>query len=471
MNDLSRLTPRQVWRIFARICAIPHPSGAEGQLREYLRRRAEAAGWNTRTDSAGNLRIDRPGFDPEQAIILQAHLDMVPALAPGKVFDFFTDPVECQVSGKNVVADGTTLGADDGMGVALALAALEEPMLRNCALSALFTVSEEIGMIGARQLDADFLAGKLLVNLDSGDDRICQIGCAGGVRTALRWEVPEAAPTFACGLEFELDHLYGGHSGVDIDKHRANAIILLAKLLTDLPLEIADFTGGNADNAIPASARIVAAAAEPEKLAAEFSRRLEALRPTLSAEDREVSGRVQPCPLPHRVWAASFTKKFLPLLGTAPNGVISRSKRYQVVQSSSNIGQILAHPGKVELISSQRSLIDAECDLLSASLVSHFAPTQVEAEKSHAYPAWPVREIPEQAVAKRLWRELYHEEMEFEIVHAGLECGIFAGLRPDLPMIAFFPHHGNLHSCTEFVEIASVERIYAFLLRFLAEIN
>ena len=310
-----------------------------------------------------------------------------------------------------------------------------------------------------------------MVNLDSGDDRVCQIGCAGGVRTNLRWNVPEVTPTFACGLAFDLDHLYGGHSGVDIDKHRANAIILLAKLLTGLPLEIADFTGGNADNAIPASARIVAAGAEPEKLAAEFFRRLEAIRPTLSAEDREVSGRVQPCPLPRRVWATSFADKFMPLLAAAPNGVISRSARYQVVQSSSNIGQILAYPGKLELISSQRSLIDAECDLLSASLVSHFSPTQVEAEKSHAYPAWPVREIPAQAVAKRLWRELYNEEMEFEIVHAGLECGIFSGLRPDLPMIAFFPHHGNLHSCTEFVEIASVERIYAFLLRFLAEIN
>ncbi len=471
MADIADLEPQAVWRIFSAVCSIAHPSGQEEKLRDFLKNYAQKRSWIARVDAAGNLRIDRPGAAPETAVVLQAHLDMVPAAAPGKVFDFSTEAISPRIRAGKVVADGTSLGADDGMGVALALAMLEAPRLQGCPLAALFTVSEETGMVGARELSADFLAGKLLVNLDSGDDRVSQIGCAGGIRTRLTFAVPEVPSPAGEGVEICLEGLYGGHSGVDIDKKRTNAIITLAKLLGDLPVEIAEFSGGNADNAIPASARVRGVAKNPEAVAAEFARRVDQLRPNLAAEDQNIRGSVTAAAKPAKVWQRDFARNFLHRLVSAPNGVKSYSKEFPVVENSSNIGLVFTRPGEVELVSTQRSILAGGYEPLADDLVAHFAGFSVRDEKSQAYPAWPVRDTPERAVAKRIWQELYGEEMLFEVVHAGLECGIFAGKTPDLPMIAFFPHHGNLHTCTEFVEIASVERIYAFLLRFLSEIN
>ncbi len=468
MNSLSQLSAQDVWSIFAGICRIPHPSGSEKALSLHLKQLAEKHRCTAHFDDYGNLRIDRKNGDPDKAIILQGHMDMVPACVDGKKFDFAREAIVPVVKGERVVADGTTLGGDDGMGVALALALLFAPELQKIQLAALFTRQEEVGMLGAAALPPEFLRGKLLINLDSGCDDVFQIGCAGGVRTHLAFCPGWKKAAKGQGAEITLGNLAGGHSGVDIHLNHANALILLAKILKDQPLELADFRGGNADNAIPAQASCRVVSELPlEKLKSLLQSRADLLRNDLTSCDQDFSLQIKSAGEVKEVFAGNFSAEFLAKLADAPDGPLTFSKRYKSVHTSSNIGMAIPREKGFDLISSQRSFVDAKRDQAARRLVRHFGKLAAKAEHQQPYPGWKPERNAFQRIAAATWRKLYGKEPRFEVIHAGLECGIIRGKAPKLPIIATFPLHGNLHTPSEYLDIASVGRVRDFLAAFL----
>ena len=463
MNDaLNHIEPAAVWEIFAEICAIPHPSYHEKALADHLAERGRAAGMSVRRDVAGNLRIDRPGGTGPR-IILQAHIDMVGQADSGKKFDFVRDPIVPVREGNWIHADGTTLGADDGVGAAMAMAALLDPGTAAARLSALFTVSEEVGLIGAGALAPEMLDGDQLVNLDGGE-YFCA-GCAGGVRTDLEFAAGQEAPPVGEGVEIVLSGLRGGHSGEQIDEPRGNALIFLARFLAAHPeVAAASFAGGAADNAIPREAAVLAVTPDPEKLAqaaAEF-RDLLAREFDAPAEFRI---EVRRAAAPEAVWSANFRSQFFALAASVANGVFARDERLGVVRTSSNLAIAKSSPGGVLVLSSsQRSMDDRERDRASEQLGAHFALLAPKVSRRGVYSGWEApADSPLLAAAREIQRAIYPKPFEVKAIHAGLELGCFHKLSPQLELLCFGPEVHDMHSPAERVKIASVDAAYRLL--------
>ena len=325
MKKLDTLSPAPVWEIFELICSIPHPSGHEAALAEALSAMARERGLAVRRDAAGNLRIDRaaaPGFESAPAVLLQAHLDMVPQTAPGVKFDFLTDPIPPEIRGEWVVSGaGTTLGSDNGIGVAAAVALLFDPAWRGGALAGVFTVSEEVGLNGALALSPEMLEGTYLLNLDSEEEGELYLGCAGGARLTLTFDAAfRPVSAGMTGVRCTVGGMAGGHSGCNIADRRGNAIRLLARLLKESPeLQIASFDGGTCDNAIPREA--VVSGALPAETFESFRRRAEAFEREAAGEfdaPPEFRIEVEAAPLPERVWTEEFRDRVLDALTAAP---------------------------------------------------------------------------------------------------------------------------------------------------------
>ena len=461
---LSGLKPECVWQIFEKICSIPHVSGNECAVTDYLVDLAKSAGLVVRRDACNNIRIDKPGADPKAALLLQAHTDMVPAALDGLDFDFAKQGIEPKISGDHVVANGTSLGGDDGIGVALAMAAMLDPEVKNCNISALFTVDEERGLLGANQVDASWLDGQGLVNLDAGQDGEMNIGCAGAIRSLYLCD-PGKAKISGNVVKVVIKNLPGGHSGDDIDKKRPNASILLAQILRDLPGVIVSFAGGNATNAIPSQAECVLAIRQDvdswcEKLLAAA----EIYRAKLENGKDFVITAEPVSAAPEFSWDPDFSKRFLDALVDSPNGILAYSEEYHVVESSLNIGIIDEKKGRVQIQTSLRSIFDEKREFYSAKVDKYFERIASEIHHVSSYPAWPPADCRLRQSAIEVWRELYGSELKCRVIHAGLECGIFCGKKPGMPTITMFPTHGNLHSPSEYLGIESTGRIYQFLL-------
>ncbi|MBQ7207182.1 MAG: beta-Ala-His dipeptidase [Lentisphaeria bacterium] len=463
--DLVSPEPAAVWRRFSQICAIPHPSGHEEKLARFLAAEAEDLGLAVRMDDAFNLRIDRkasPGREGSPRIIFQAHLDMVPQAAPGKVFDFSRDPVTPVVKDGFVRACGTTLGADDGIGVAMAMALLEEPELDG-NFAALFTVSEETGLVGAAKLDPGFLDGDILINLDHSEEgKIC-IGCAGGARVHLAFDTGCAPVPAGRAVRIVLAGLPGGHSGVCIHEKRGNALVMLARLLRAAPCAVASFDGGTVDNAIPARAEAVAVLADPGaaeqtlRAAADVCRR--ELDPRFSLE-LEICGH----PVPERVWDGAFQERFLAALATAPDGVADFAPEYGVPRTSGNIASLRTEKDILKLVFSTRSLDDAERRKHTDRLIGWFSALAPRVAVTSEYPGWkPAGNARLPGMAARLRRELTGKETVIEVIHAGLEAGLFAGKNPRLEMMSCGPAAFDIHTPDERLSIASVQEFYPFI--------
>ena len=464
--DITHLSPAAVWQNFAEICAIPHASGNEKALSCFLAEKARKMGLLVRQDEFYNLRIDRPvTVSGAPKILLQGHLDMVPQAAPGKVFDFEKDPIIPVIKGDQIYADGTTLGADDGIGVALAMAVLADENIRG-NLSAVFTVSEETGLIGAGKLAPEFLDGDILFNLDHGDENKVCIGCAGGIRLAFDFDAGEQQASAGKTVEIRLSGLPGGHSGCCIHEKRGNALQMLARLCRGEKLEIASFEGGTVDNAIPNEAVIRAVLPDDtvsENLllkAQEIKKELDK-RFTLSLDIREV-------PSPDRVWSRTFQEKFLDIFSTLPNGVVEFAPEYGVPRTSSNLASLRCQTGKLHLVLSARSLDDEKRKQHTDHLVELLSVLSPQVTYHSGYPGWTPDEsspLPEMAVALR--KELTGKETEIEVIHAGLEAGCFAGKNPRLQMLSMSPDSFDIHTANEHVSIPSVQEFYVFISAFL----
>lgn len=482
-TNLDDLQPRSVWAHFATLCAIPRPSLHEAALREHLIAWARACGIAAAVDNAGNLILKKPGSPGCEAmpgVILQGHLDMVCQANAGTRHDFERDAIKAVVRDGWVVAEDTTLGADNGIGVALALAALEEPGLVHPPIEVLLTVNEESGMDGARGLAPCALQGKTLINLDTEEWGHFYLGCAGGVDVEVRhdctWE--EVPPAYAL-LRFEVSGLRGGHSGIDIHLVRGNAIKLLAEALRDLSahtdVRLIEMKGGTARNAIPREAYVICAL--PEAMASTIDEwslhRHEAWRQRYAEEDANVTFacRHDDAP-PGKAILRAEQERLLAFLDTTASGVERMSEDFPgVTDTSANLGVCALEQGSFHATFKVRSLHDARADALADKLVSRAAGYGLQAWKDGAYPGWtPNPSSGLLALCQRVYTKQFGQPAGLQVIHAGLECGLLAASHPHLDMISFGPDIRGAHAPGERVEIESVGRCWTLLKAVLREL-
>ncbi len=474
---MKNLQPRSVWSHFATLCAIPRASLREAELREHLVGWANVHGIESVVDKAGNLILKKPaspGCETSAGVILQGHLDMVCQANSGTAHDFERDSIRTVVREGGVIAEDTTLGADNGIGVALALAALEEPGLIHPPLEVLLTINEESGMDGARDLEPGSLRGKTLINLDTEEWGHFYLGCAGGVDVELRHEcVSDDIPPGYVTLEFEVSGLRGGHSGIDIHLGRGNAIKLLAESLRDFSehsdLRLVAMKGGTARNAIPREAYAVVAIpgeADAEHLDEWVRHRLSVWQKRLVGVD---AGVTFVCKLggaaEGKAIRQDVQQRLLGFLDRVMNGVSLVSADFPgVTDTSSNLGVVQLDQGEFRATFKVRSLRDDRTDALADKLVSLAQSHGISASKSGAYPGWtPNPASALLALCQQVYTEQFGHPASLQVIHAGLECGLLAASHPHLEMISFGPDIRGAHAPGEKVEVASVERCWILL--------
>ncbi|MDR1671174.1 MAG: aminoacyl-histidine dipeptidase [Alistipes sp.] len=477
---ITDLNPKALWGHFADICAIPHPSHHEEAIRAFVVDFAKKNGLEHFEDSAHNVIVRKPatpGLEGRKGIVLQAHLDMVPQANSDRNFDFTKDSIEPRIEGSGpdakVKANGTTLGADNGIGVAAMLAILESGELKHGPLEALFTATEETGMEGAFGLKAGELNGEILINLDSERGNELCVGCAGG--TDANMQMPykaEPAPAGYKAVVLEVKGLKGGHSGIEIIMQRANANKLLARTLRPHVAGgvalLAGVDGGGLRNAIPREARAVvlvkpdylakfeAAVAEME---AKFVKEFQDIEDGLSVK------AVAAPEYPHEIIPAEVAKKLIDLVCIVPDGVVKMSTSMPgLVQTSTNFARIVSDGKVVKMLALMRSSLRSEKESVGERMVALCELVGAKCELTGSYDGWnPNMSSPILKTMSAGYERLFGEKPEITAVHAGLECGIIGGVYPAMDMISCGPTIRFPHSPDEEVNIASVERFWKFL--------
>jgi dipeptidase D len=484
MDDLSRLQPTVVWRHFFDLCRIPRASGQEAAVRDALSEWACERGLCARRDSRGNLILSKaatPGYENRPGVVLQGHLDMVCQKHGSSPHDFGRDPIRPVLRDGWVMAPDTTLGADNGIGVALALAVLEADDLEHPALEVLLTVDEESGMHGAMALERDAVKGRLLINLDTEEWGELYIGCAGSVDVILDTPVStEAAPAGLQAVGLRLAGLAGGHSGIDIHRQRGNAIKLLAQFLSELTEKGVDFRlasmmGGTTHNAIPREAIAVLRMADPSTLQVETESFVARARDRLSDEESGVHIDFERVSTQDTedVLTNDAARKVLTLLHDLPYGVRKMSGQMPgVVETSNNIGELQLEGGRLHVNMMVRSLLESGIHSLSGEIAACFAASGFEGvHVTGTGPVWhPNPGSKLLALTRDVFRQIFGSEATVQVIHAGLECGIFSQLWPDMDMISFGPTIFGAHAPNERVDAASVERVWQLLVGVLSAI-
>ena len=477
---LTDLKPEAVWRHFEAITHIPRPSHSEEKIRQYIVEFAKAQGLEYIVDEGNNVMIRKsatPGMENREGAVLQAHLDMVPQKNNDKVFDFEKDGIEAYVDGEWVTANGTTLGADNGIGVAAVLAVLESTDLVHGPVEALFTATEETGMDGAFGLREGMLQGRTLLNLDSEAEGELYVGCAGGIDANITLPY-QTMPTPAASKAYtvEVKGLKGGHSGIEIILNRANANKLMFRLLREaqmsLSLEIASVDGGGLRNAIPREAVAVvtvprANAEAFEAMAAEF---LANYKEEFKGVDDDITLIVTPTETPAEVMATECAVTLARAIMACPNGVISMSRAMEnLVQTSTNFARVVTDGSCVVMQALTRSSMRSEKMWVAEMIRSTFELAGAEVELTGSYEGWnPNMASPILHTMSDNYERLYGVKPKVMAIHAGLECGIIGGKYPGMDMISFGPTICYPHSPDEKVNIASVAKFWEFLCATLA---
>lgn len=476
---MDNLEPSRLWALFAEVCAIPHPSGGESRLADYIVAKADDAGVECRRDAAGNVLVrvpSSPGRVEVPTTILQAHLDMVPQKNAAKEHDFKSDPITPVIDGGWVAADGTTLGADNGIGVAAMLAIMEMDDLDTGPIDLLFTVKEEVGLVGAAELDGTMLDADILINLDSEEVDTIITGCAGGADTE-----------FSSRLDFErvsgadwsffslcLSGLEGGHSGVDIHLRRGNAIIELARVIDDVSGEVdcrvADIRGGSLSNAIPREAEAILAvpkgadiATAVEAAETAFRRRSRSTDPEAELETAESAPFLE-------IASKEGQRRLIRLLADFPDGPFDVCEDFEsAVQSSSNLGAVELDKGQLFLRTMQRGVSSEFLNAAIGKVSSHALSLGCDAKKGAAFPPWtPSRDSSLLKRAVCVAEKVLGRPPKVEVIHAGLECGVIGAKRRGMEMISIGPTIKHPHSPNERVEIESVAIFHEVLIRVLS---
>lgn len=473
-EQIRRLEPKDLWNYFADLNAIPRPSKKEQRVIQFIKAFGESLKLPTQTDEVGNVIIKKPatkGMEDKVTVVLQSHLDMVHQKNADTNFDFDKQGIDMFVDGDWVKARGTTLGADNGIGVAAIMTLLAATEIPHPSIEALFTIDEETGMTGALSLKGGLLDGKIMLNLDTEEDNELTIGCAGGIDVTCTGTYQQENPKNAAGFRIGVKGLTGGHSGVDIHKGRGNANKLMNRLLWDLSnnfsVSIAGIDGGSLRNAIPRESVADIAVAQNDvdavkKTITDFNRIAKAEYSftdpnlTITIENIETSAKVLP---------ADFQYKILRSIYSCPNGIYRMTPDIAgLVQSSNNIAGVLVKDGSYSVQCLTRSSVDTEKTDLANAITSAFDLAGATVSFGGDYPGWqPKPESPVVKLMSDLYKELYNEPANVDAIHAGLECGIIGSHYPVMQMISFGPNIYGAHSPDEKAQISSVQKFWKFL--------
>jgi dipeptidase D len=470
-DALSSLQPQDVFTNFYQITQVPRPSGSMDQIRAFLVQFGQGLELDTIIDDAGNVIIRKPasaGMENRQVVVLQAHMDMVAQKAEGKDFDFTKDPIQAYVSGDYVVADGTTLGADDGSGMAISMSILQSTTLKAGPIEALFTVDEETSLSGANGLKPDTLQGRTLINLDGETEGTFTIGSAGGEDITMNASYKQAlAPANMVAYQVKVSGLQGGHSGADIDKGRGHATKLLVRLLKEslkpYGLRIASIEGGTARNAIPTEASAVVFLSDTNVDA--FTKQVQDFEATVQSElkatEPDLSVQLQAVQPPAQVMDETFQNTLIDALYGTPQGVLRMSDAVPgLVETSTNLGITTAQDGQLQIFCLARSSVDSELQDAAQMIGSVWELAGYQIEISNTSAAWtPNSNSPILGLMQSTYEELYGQQPEVSATHAGLECGAIAGIYPDMDMISIGPTLENVHTPQERLYIPSVQKV------------
>ncbi|KAB8155276.1 beta-Ala-His dipeptidase [Kordia sp. TARA_039_SRF] len=482
-QEIRTLEPKALWNKFADLNAVPRPSKKEERVIAFMKQFGEELGLETFVDEVGNVIIKKPataGMEDRKAIVMQSHLDMVHQKNADTVFDFDTQGIEMFVEGDWVKAKGTTLGADNGLGVATIMAVLESNDIAHPAIEALFTIDEETGMTGAMGLKGGLLEGEILLNLDTEEDDEIGIGCAGGIDvTATRSYVVEDTPENVAAYSIKISGLQGGHSGMDIHKGFGNANVLMNRLLFDgfenFGLRIVEIDGGSLRNAIPREsvATVVIDSVHQEAFMFEMQTQIDTIKKEYESIEKELEISCTTTETPSGVMELGVQEGITRSLYAAHNGVFRMSPDIEdLVETSNNIARVIIKDGEVKILCLTRSSIESGKMDLATKLRAAFELSGCEVEFSGSYPGWaPNMNASILPVMVNLYKELNNgEEPHVAACHAGLECGILGTNYPDMEMISFGPNIRGAHSPDERASISSAQKYWNYVLEILKNI-
>ena len=483
MTKLSTLRPHAVWNYFEEILKIPRPSKREDKIITHITAFAENHQLEYRKDNVGNIVIVKqasPGYESRKAVCLQSHLDMVCEKNSRSPHNFETDPIQTVVDGDWVKAIDTTLGADNGIGIAAQLALLADKNLQHGPVECLFTTDEETGLNGAKGLESGFFKSKILINLDSEDEGELFIGCAGGMNTVatLKYNV-RRTPEDSTAFRIDVTGLQGGHSGTDIHKNRGNSIKILNQFLWEsrnrFGARLSVFEGGNLRNAIPREAYAVMVIPEKysEVFAAYFHDYTNILKSEYLIDEPQIQFILQPAALPEKVMKKKIQEKLLNSLYACPHGVISWSRVMEnLVETSTNLASIKFEAmNRIVISTSQRSSVNSAKMQIANTVRSTFKLAGAKIEQTEGYPGWnPNPDSDILRITCASYRRLFNSEPAVKAIHAGLECGLFLEKYPYLDMISIGPTIVDPHSPSERISIHTTEKFWALLLDVLENI-
>lgn len=483
MREIKQLQPEKIWHYFHEITQIPRPSKHEEKIREYLLNFAQEQNLPVAEDKTGNIVIRKKatkGRESTPTVILQSHMDMVGEKNSDSNHNFSTDPIKTVVENDWLKAKGTTLGADNGIGMAAQLAILASDNIEHGPLEALFTVDEETGLTGAFGLDKELITGSVLINLDSEDDGEIFIGCAGGIDTIGTYNIEyEETPPAYFAFKVTVTGLTGGHSGDDIHKGLGNANKILVRYLwngqKELGLRLASIQGGNLRNAIAREAK--ATAIVPLKYKEEsrvlLNYYIADLEDELSKTEPNLKINLESCTLPNKVFKKSFQNHLLNALYAMPHGVVDMSQTIDgLVETSTNLASIKLDNEQLVVSTSQRSSVETKKEDIANQITALFNLSGATVRHTDGYPGWtPNTNSKIVTIAAKTYHQLFNVEPKVKAIHAGLECGIFLEKHPHLDMVSIGPTIKGAHSPNERLKISTVDRFWKHLLEILKSIN
>ncbi|HON17563.1 MAG TPA: aminoacyl-histidine dipeptidase [Salinivirgaceae bacterium] len=477
MEKLSKLQPTELWHYFEEICNVPRPSKKEEKIIEYLKNFGTKHRLETKVDQAGNVLISKPatpGWENKPTVVLQSHMDMVCEKNSDVKHNFDTDPIIPVIDGEWVKASGTTLGADDGIGMAAQLAILAADNIKHGRIECLFTVDEETGLTGAFALESSFFTGKILLNLDSEDDNEICIGCAGGIDTvAIMKYKTKSAPSNSDAFQLVVSGLKGGHSGEDINKGLGNSIKIATRFLLlaqkQFDIRISNFDAGNLRNAIPREAKVDFCIDKKftNNLALLLDRFSNNVKKELKTTEPDLKIEIIKIKKPKEVINRDSQTRLLHALHSVWHGVVEMSRDIPgLVETSTNLASVkFLEKDKIEITTSQRSSVDSQKRAIAQTVASTFYLAEANVKHSEGYPGWtPNVESPLLKLAVEKYESLFGEKPVVRAIHAGLECGLFLEKYPDLDMISIGPTLRAVHSPDERIHIPSTEKFWKFLL-------
>ena len=480
-EEITGMEPSVVWNQFYEISQIPRCSTEEDKILSYIKEFTKKNGLTYKQDKTGNVCIKKAatqGMENKPGVVLQGHVDMVCEKNACTEHDFSADPIKLLLKDGWVTADGTTLGADNGIAVAMTLAVMESKTIEHGPLEALFTVDEESALTGAMNLDPSIVDGTILFNIDSEEEGVFYIGCAGGVTTIGNIIVAEEnVPAGHKSYELQVTGLKGGHSGSEIHEERGNAVSIAARILKDInsktSVQIHKINGGGKHNAIPREVFISFTANNPEAIVTTIAEYSKILKNEMGDIETNISVKiVEEDSIPEKVFKKDFSDRVLGTLFSLPHGVIKMSRKVPgLVETSTNLASVVLKDGNIKIETSQRSSVMSENDEISEKVRTIIEAGGADVHFECRYPSW--EPDPDSNILK-LFKDVYKREVgkeaEVKAIHAGLECGVIGDKLENMEMISFGPDLKDVHTPDERLKVSSVAAVWEFLLKVLKEV-